>query len=513
MKSRVFPLFVIFLAIALSSCTTIRKISGKAAIETDRATYGTVFIAGRAPIEIDGDISEWEKLGIPAESITEIIPSATRKGISVPEDLSAEFMACLDSDYLYVAVQVADDSLVCGEDVLSSMWADDVVEIYFDGDLTRPAGMYSANSGHVMISKYLDGELVLEGRIGSMPKGAKPDLFYEACGTVCALEETGGDRPGYIVEIAIPRWIFSPDVTQDRIGFNVIVGDDDDGGESDSKISWSRDPERMSPMESGVFGIVSIDRILGGRELGEAMTPRGKGPTVPEEFRRGVRLVADGRGAQGRDVLGRIFLVGERDLIWKASTDLIICSLEKDIYIDSAIYYAEELLESDISGRARLRALSELAYLYERKRDYQRAIRLREQILEESGGREISQMIDIGSDYMDFDPGKARMVLEDALESPYANHRIREKAITILSDVYVASYEYELAEALFEDAFGDPEINREKILLPYGNTLFRIGKHREAAEVYRHIIETRPLSSDARKARKWLTHCHRAMRP
>ena len=77
----------------------------------------------------------------------------------------------------------------------------------------------------------------------------------------------------------------------------------------------------------------------------------------------------------------------------------------------------------------------------------------------------------------------------------------------------ISSYEYELAEALFEDAFGDPEINREKILLPYGNTLFRIGKHREAAEIYRHIIKTRPLSSDARKARKWLADCHRAMRP
>jgi len=509
MKSKVFPLIVISLSMIFSSCSVISKAFRRTA-EIERPIYRTVFVAGRAPIEIDGDISDWRELGIPPEPLTEVVPSVTRREISGPEDLSAEFMACLDGDYLYVAVQVTDDRLIYGEDALPSIWLDDTVEIYFDGNLTRPPGMYSPNSGHVMISRYSDGGVVLEGRIGLMPQSPKPALLYEACGTACALREATGERPGYIVEIAIPRWIFGPDRTQDKFGFNVMVDDDDDGGDRDGKLSWSNDPENMSPRESNAFGVLSIERVLGERELGSLMAPEGRKPTVPEEFREGLHLIASGEGAKGRRLLERIFRAGEHDLVWKASAALMFCSLERDGLRDDAIPYMKELSRSDISGRARFWALSELAYLYEKRRDFRRAVRLRERILEESDGREISQAIDLGHDYMRFDLKKARTTLEDALESPYINPRIREKIIPVLSSVYVMDYNYDRARNLFEDAFRDPEINREKLLLAYGSTIFPEDNY-GAAEAFRELIELKPRSRDAQRARLQLARCYEAM--
>jgi hypothetical protein len=106
-------------------------------------SWATYYATRRAvPIRIDGDVSEWQ--GAKAVPLDEEKYFFVGQGMSSAKwggakDLSAEFRVLWDTEYIYVAVEVADDrvtephgSLVPGTETGS--WDDDGVELMFDND-------------------------------------------------------------------------------------------------------------------------------------------------------------------------------------------------------------------------------------------------------------------------------------------------------------------------------------------------------------------------------------------
>lgn len=95
-----------------------------------------------SPVRIDGDLSEWASVkgfALDQEKFFFAGQGMSTSKWRGPQDLSARFKVQWDEEYIYVAVEVADDavtephgSLASGTDTGS--WDDDGVELMFDND-------------------------------------------------------------------------------------------------------------------------------------------------------------------------------------------------------------------------------------------------------------------------------------------------------------------------------------------------------------------------------------------
>ncbi|HID95488.1 MAG TPA: hypothetical protein EYP53_05455 [Candidatus Latescibacteria bacterium] len=230
-------------------------------------TYKAVFLERKAPIVINGDLSDWEGLGVEAKPLKNICTYGGGRRLSPPinqMDLSASFGCFADPDNFYVAVVVRDDKVIMGEEPFGRTHHDDSVEIYFDGDLVRRHQRegqtdYDANDAQIRCTKDKHGKVVLEGT-GLF--GGRLFIFpglWESLGIVAAIKTSS---MGYIVEMKVPKGVFVsvPLGVGVNIGFNVMVNDDDDGGNRDSKISWTADLSDKSYMSTRHFGSLKIDR-------------------------------------------------------------------------------------------------------------------------------------------------------------------------------------------------------------------------------------------------------------
>jgi len=230
--------------------------------------YRTVLVEDGLSITIDGDLSDWRGLEVKAQELKYICTYAGRK-LSPPTsatDLSANFRCVLDKDNIYVAVEVFDDKIVFGEEEFGSAHNDDAVEVYFDGDLVvhkqpTEGTDYDVNDAEVRFSKRKDGTVVLEGmglfgdRLIMLPG------LWESLGIEAAIKE---NPKGYTAELKVPKIVFiAPPLTVGgKFGFNVMVNDDDDGGDRDSKISWTPDLKDESWYTTRYFGRVVIVKSL-----------------------------------------------------------------------------------------------------------------------------------------------------------------------------------------------------------------------------------------------------------
>lgn len=235
--------------------------------------YRTYLLPEKAPIRVDGDLSDWEGLGLQTKPISNVVLTSD---IPYPPsnraDLSGEFMVVADRDNFWVAVSVRDDKRIWGEEKYGSAHEDDAVEVYFDGDLashTYKKGScdYDANDAEIRFSKGRDGKIVLEG-MGLF--GGRLFMFpglWESLGIMAAIKE---NPKGYTAELQVPKGVFVPFPLRvgSQIGFNVMVNDDDDGGRRDSKISWTADLKDESWQTTRYFGRLligerRIEKIMG----------------------------------------------------------------------------------------------------------------------------------------------------------------------------------------------------------------------------------------------------------
>ncbi|OHB57674.1 MAG: hypothetical protein A2173_04650 [Planctomycetes bacterium RBG_13_44_8b] len=173
------------------------------------------------------------------------------------DDCSAEFRAMWDENNLYVLVDVTDDKLVndtspdqpvtlpTGSTAVP-WWFDDCVEVYIDADNSK-----SNQYGNDDTQYHFDWDKT-KPTIGRHNEHGRMENIEFAMKTI---------EGGYSTEIKFP-WSTLGVKPSDgmKIGLDVHVNDDDDGGERDSKIMWwnKEDNAWENPRTFGTARLVSL---------------------------------------------------------------------------------------------------------------------------------------------------------------------------------------------------------------------------------------------------------------
>ncbi|NOR67135.1 MAG: hypothetical protein GQ528_07250, partial [Woeseiaceae bacterium] len=157
-------------------------------------------------------------------------------------DLGANFRAMWDADNLYVLVKVTDESLRNDSD---EFWLDDSVEVFIDADNSK-----SAEYGDNDYQYYFEWAETNPG-MGEFKHGRIEGVEFAAKRT----------ETGYRTEIRIPWSTLgaNPSVGA-KIGLDVHVNDDDDGGDRDTKLMWRgvQDNASQSPRALGTAELAGL---------------------------------------------------------------------------------------------------------------------------------------------------------------------------------------------------------------------------------------------------------------
>lgn len=200
-------------------------------------------------VEVDGSLRDLAWLFAPWHAVSNDWGTQPAPDMA---DASFEFAACADDQWLYVAIKVTDDKLQTGEDLNADLWKDDSVEIYIDPNNGKTA-TYETKEGN-WDSQITIGAINIGGDINAPMLGGTGDGANT--GTIAAVVETAD---GWDVESAVPlkspgKWNIVP-TNGMKIGFNVHLNDDDDGGDRDHKLIWSANDLADSSWENtSVFG-------------------------------------------------------------------------------------------------------------------------------------------------------------------------------------------------------------------------------------------------------------------
>jgi hypothetical protein len=166
------------------------------------------------------------------------------------EDFSASYKALFDDKNLYVLVNVTDDSL---KNDSSDFWLDDCVEVFVDADNSK-SGSYGEDD-----YQFHFGWDETNPSMGESHHN-KTDGVDFAVGRADA---------GYRVEIKLP-WAtlgVKPSVGT-KIGLDVHVNDDDDGGDRDTKLTW-RGKEDNAWQNPRALGTAELAGLVGWWKLDE----------------------------------------------------------------------------------------------------------------------------------------------------------------------------------------------------------------------------------------------------
>ena len=175
-------------------------------LETPRALY----------MQLEGD--EWDK-----------------------RDLSAKWQVKWNAESLFLIVKVYDkEARSDSEDPRQ----DDSVEFFIDGDNSRKSQYDGKNDFHFIFPRNRDKVFL---GVNS-PKGTSTDIPYKIV----------KKYDGYELQVEL-KWKqlgITPKIGN-KIGFDVVVNDDDDGGQRDARIAWATDTLKVdrNPQK---FGVVLI---------------------------------------------------------------------------------------------------------------------------------------------------------------------------------------------------------------------------------------------------------------
>lgn len=140
------------------------------------------------------------------------------------DDLQASFQASWDATNLYLLIKIQDDNLI--NDSAAEPWNDDAIELFIDGNNDKSLS-YDAND-YQFILRYND-----------------PNIYEFQSGILQNTNPAGIQKVqrlthnGYQIELSISWSAFGLSAnTNQQIGFDLHVNDDDDGSARDSKIAW-----------------------------------------------------------------------------------------------------------------------------------------------------------------------------------------------------------------------------------------------------------------------------------
>ncbi len=193
----------------------------------------TLYVQGRVgdfviprvgtPPVLDGEVDEvWLQASV--QVIETRIDGAEPTG---PADVSGQFRALYDSDNLYVLVDVNDEALVQDSDAAQG-WLDDRVEVFIDGDNSKDDAQDGVND-YQYCFRWNHGEV------------ETPVEWYRSPASLAGVQYgVVTTDSGYRLEIKLP-WLTmiggSAEASQ-VIGIDVMIDDDDDGGDRDTQVAW-----------------------------------------------------------------------------------------------------------------------------------------------------------------------------------------------------------------------------------------------------------------------------------
>ena len=201
--------------------------------------------ASRAPA-IDGNVDDvWA--AVPAHTISHVAYTAPDS----EADLSANFKTMYDSQALYFLVDVTDDRLVSDS---AESWLDDGVEIFIDATNSKS-------------DVYGDRDYQFHFDWDASAPAMGESHHNKTNGVQYAFART--DK-GYRLEAKLP-WstLDTAPAVGKKIGLDVQVNDDDDGGDRDTKIMWFAEHD-VAWQQPSTFGTAELTGLVGWWKLDES---------------------------------------------------------------------------------------------------------------------------------------------------------------------------------------------------------------------------------------------------
>jgi len=222
------------------------KLKAKAREQARMAGVPGVFQHTDQAPEIDGRADDlWSEVRRHRIRNTSYAPASDRS------DLTAFYRAMWDKDNLYVLVNVMDEALKNDSD---EFYFDDCVEVFIDADNSKSAG-YGDND-----YQYFFEWAEADPQMGESQHGRTDGVQFAV----------GRADVGYRVEIKFPWSTLGTDPAVGRkIGIDVHVNDDDDGGERDTKVMW-RSVEDNTWQNPRAMGIAELGGMVAWWKLDES---------------------------------------------------------------------------------------------------------------------------------------------------------------------------------------------------------------------------------------------------
>ncbi|UCG58351.1 MAG: hypothetical protein JSU70_02360, partial [Phycisphaerales bacterium] len=142
-------------------------------------------------------------------------------------DCSGSWWVLMDAEYLYILVDVNDETLT-QDNPIGDSWQDDSVEIYIDGDNSKGGSTDGVNDYQYRVRWNDEVEQVTE-------------YFLSPASLVGVEYAVATTIDGYLFEVKLPWATMTgglPPAGQ-LLGIDVWINDDDDGGGRDSQMAWS----------------------------------------------------------------------------------------------------------------------------------------------------------------------------------------------------------------------------------------------------------------------------------
>jgi hypothetical protein len=277
----------------------------QASAEKREASIPAAIRKASRPVRIDGAVEDlWS--GAREYKIANVIYMPA----SSDADLSASYKTMWDAQNLYVLVNVTDDSLKNDSD--SDLWyQDDCVEVFIDADNSKSEN-YGNNDGQY----HFDWDRT----------NPSMDRFEHGRldGVEFAMVTTGN---GYLTEIKFPWSTLGTKPSAGmKIGLDVHVNDDDDGGDRDTKQTW-RGKEDNAWQTPRAFGTAELAGLIGWWKLDET-----RGRDVADASGNGnVGKIPNGEPrwqTSGGKIGGALLLAGNGDWVHVANESKFDCIAE-----------------------------------------------------------------------------------------------------------------------------------------------------------------------------------------
>ncbi len=361
-------------------------------------TYSTILVED-PKITLNGDLADWEKIGLEPVNIEHFWFGPTTDAA----DISGNFRTFVSRDHLYIGVKVSDD-LVCSGTTWGRKWfQDDVVQISFNGDLDADKipvfeiwekDYFDLNDGEIQIVADAPGKVHLEGSgvffyPVTDPYDQEIPYTWELLGVEAVVKRTD---TGYIVEMRIPKEVLGVEqfVQGTQIGLNVRIIDDDDGGEHDNVLSWTREKETEGTIP---YGIVQVEAVPAASELvdlvvGEVKVEEGSQellvtmePQESSEVHAISALISEGKVTEAQAKLEEWVEIRKEDTQRRRAVYLLGRFYWQSGQYQKVIQTMEKLVHLSSSEIVRCQALQVMANAYDALGEYQKAITSCEQIL------------------------------------------------------------------------------------------------------------------------------------